>query len=170
LEEEDRVFPISVDGVHALVQEPRHPVLSKNTAYHSHKSHSAALNYELGILIRKSQLAWISGPSPAGTHDITVFRRGLKDKIPVGKKAIGDNGYRGEGAVMSCPNSHDAALLRELKGRARARHETFNGRLKNFACLDQRFRHGIHKHKMVFIAVCVIVQYQMDNGSPLFDV
>jgi hypothetical protein len=49
-------------------------------------------------------------------------------------------------------------------------HETFNSRLKNFHCLDDRFRHGIDKHKICFEAICVIVQYQLENGSPLFDV
>ena len=56
------------------------------------------------------------------------------------------------------------------QSRARARHETFNGRIKNFGCLDDRFRHGMEKHKICFEAVCVIVQYQLENGSPLFDI
>jgi len=85
-------------------------------------------------------------------------------------KVIGDNGYRGERGVVSTPNAHDPEELRKFKSRARARHESFNGRIKNFRCLDVRFRHGIAKHKMVFEAVCVIVQYQLENGSPLFDV
>ena len=51
----------------------------------------------------------MNGPFPAGDHNITVFRNeGLKDKIPSGKKAIGDNGYRGEDAT-STPNAHDEA-------------------------------------------------------------
>jgi hypothetical protein len=57
----------------------------------------------------------------------------------------------------------------KFKSRARARHESFNGRLKFFDILQNTFRHGEARHKIAFEAVCVIVQYQMDNGSPLFD-
>ena len=45
---------------------------------------------------------------------------------------------------------------------------TFNGRLKIFASLANTFRHGAAKHKFVFEAIVTIVQYQMDNGSPIF--
>ena len=54
--------------------------------------------------------------------------------------------------------------------RAHARHEAFNGRLKSFKVLAEKFRHGQEKHKSVFEAVCVIVQYDMENGRPLFDI
>jgi len=113
----------------------------------------------------------MNGPFPAGNPDINVFRQGLKEKIPAGKMVIGDNGYRGEKNIISTPNNaHDPAELRKFKSRARARHETFNSRLKNFLCLEDRFRHGIEKHRIVFEAICVICQYQLENGSPLFDV
>jgi len=49
-------------------------------------------------------------------------------------------------------------------------HETFNAQLKNSKCLAECFQHGTDKHKIVFEAVGVICQYQMENGSPLFDV
>ena len=112
----------------------------------------------------------MNGPFKAGRHDIQIFRtEGLKDIIPVGKKVIGDNGYRGEKAVVSTPNSHDPVEIRKFKSHARARHESFNCRIKNFKCLDERFRHGVENHKTVFEAVCVICQYQLENGSPLFN-
>ena len=110
------------------------------------------------------------GPFKASRHDITQFRSELLAKIPAGKRAVGDNGYQGEPDAVSTPNSQDPAVLRKFKSRARARQESFNARIKVFQCLDQRFRHGIKKHKICFEAVCVIVQYQLENGSPLFDV
>lgn len=164
------VFIISVDGVHCKVNEPIHPVYSKNPKYYSHKSNGPALDYELGISVFDNKLVWMKGPKPAATHDITVYREALKNKIPAGKRAIGDNGYRGEPNTISAPNSHDSKELRRFKSRARARHESFNARIKNFKCLSERFRHGIDKHRICFEAVCVIVQYQLENGSPLFDV
>ena len=48
--------------------------------------------------------------------------------------------------------------------------ETFNGRLKFFRALSDTFHHNPDKHVHVFEAVCVTVQYQMDNGGKLFDV
>jgi hypothetical protein len=164
------IFLITVDGVHCSTCEPTHPTLSKNPKYYSHKFKQAALTYELGISVYENKLVWIKGPKPASKHDITVFRSELKNKIPSGKRAIGDNGYRGEPNVVSTPSSRDPRELRRFKSRARARHESFNGRIKNFKCLSERFRHGVHKHQICFEAVCVIVQYQLENGSPLFDV
>ena len=114
---------------------------------------------------------WLNGPFKAAKHDKTIFRRkGLKDKIPPGKRVIGDKGYCGMPDIISTPNLHDAEELRRFKSHTRARHESFNARLKTFRCLDVRFRHGVKKHKIVFEAVAVICQYQLENGSPLFDV
>jgi hypothetical protein len=166
------ILLLTVDGVHCSVNEPKHPTLSKNPAWYSHKFHQSAVDYEIGISIYTQQVVWISGPHRAGANDISIYRKngGLKEKIPRGKRAIGDNGYRGEAATISTPNSNDIPSLRKFKGRARARQETFNSRIKTFACLVKKFRHGLVRQKQVFEAVCVICQYQMENGSPLFDV
>ena len=156
--------------MHCRVAEPKHPTQSKNPKYYSHKFKQAGLGYELGVSVFLNRLVWMNGPFPAADHDIKVFReKGLKDMIPIGKKIIGDNGYRGENDIISTPNNaHDPVELRKFKSRARARHESFNARIKNFRCLAMQFRHGVAKHKIVFEAVCVICQYQLENGSPLF--
>lgn len=147
-----------------------HPLYSKNPAYYSHKFNQAGLGYELGVSVYENKLLWMKGPKEASRHDLTTYREELKNKIPGGKRAIGDTGYRGEPTTISAPNRHDQEELRKFKSRARLRHETFNGRLKNFHCLAERFRHGIDKHHICFEAICVIVQYQLENGSSLFDV
>ena len=46
---------------------------------------------------------------------------GLKERMPAGKWAIGDKGYRGEAGMISTPNSHDPPEVRLFKGRARVR-------------------------------------------------
>jgi hypothetical protein len=125
---------------------------------------------------------WIAGPFPASTHDLTIFRGGKpnepKDpnalifKIPQSKKAIGDNAYTAEAAEhgkMAVTRNEDSSALKKFKNRAKARHETFNGRLKAFQVLDIPFRHRQLLHVSVFEAACVAVQYDMDNGCPLFD-
>lgn len=168
--EDTPIFLISVDGVHCRINEPIHPFYAKNPKYYSHKFKNPGLTYELGVSIFHNSLVWMKGPDKASVHDITVFRDELKDKIPNGKKAIADKAYRGEKEKVSAPNPRDPKELRRFKSRARARHESFNARLKAFQCLDDRFRHGKDKHQICFEAVAVICQYQLENGSPLFDV
>jgi hypothetical protein len=69
---------------------------------------------------------------------------------------------------LTLPNPMDDEVLANFKARARCRHETFNGRLKFFRSLSVTFHHDPEKHVHVFEAVCVIEQYQMDNGGELF--
>jgi hypothetical protein len=159
-----------VDGAHFDVHEPTHPTMSKNPAYYSHKYNKAAVDYEIAISVYTQQVVWISGPYPAATHDITIYRNDLMAKIPPGKRVIADKGYIGEPETVSAPNSHDAPALRKFKGRARARQETFNARMKTFGCMATTFRNKLFRQKIAFEAVCVICQYQLENGSPLFDV
>jgi DDE superfamily endonuclease len=108
----------------------------------------------------------------AGYSDLHIFRQegGLKEKIPEGKRIIADNGYHGEDAIISAPNQLDSQETREFKRRARARHETLNGRIKSHNITDQRFRSVHIKHQIIFEAVAVVVQYDMDNGMKLFDI
>jgi hypothetical protein len=59
-----------------------------------------------------------------------------------------------------------------MQGRVRARHETLNGRLKNWGILSQVFCHHIMMHGDVFQACAVVTQPQLtdENGEPLFEV
>jgi DDE superfamily endonuclease len=116
-------FIATVDGIHCRINEPRHPELSKNPKFYSHKFHQAALNYELAVSVTESRLLWMNGPFPASVHDVTVFRRDLKARVPRGGKLIGDKGYIGERNIISTPRSRDPQHLRKFKSRARARHE-----------------------------------------------
>jgi hypothetical protein len=154
-----------------------HPDLPYDKKYSSHKhGGKAGLTYELAVSTIEQRLYWVAGPYPAGNNDKQMFRRsGLQEKlVSQGKRAVADGGYNGvEGGGVSTPNKQDTAATREYKRRVRARHESINARVKNFGILSQTFRHKIDrldKHQTAFEAVCVIVQYQMENGSPLFEV
>ena len=98
----------------------------------------------------------------------------LKSKIPDGKRGVGDQGYRDKESTdkIATRNDFDSKPLKRFKERSKARHETFNARLKAFGILSQAFRstgkHRMPKHKAAFEACCVIGQYELDNGSPLF--
>ena len=119
-------------------------------------------------------------------HDGTMFRGGKKadkqlDKaalyhiLPTGKKAIGDSGYEGMAEKVTITRHGQSKELKQLLGRAKNRQESLHSRLKSFNCLYHRFRHGtstqdkMDLHKMCVESVCVIVQYDMENGSPIFD-
>ena len=172
-ENTDEDFILSVDGVHCRVFEPR---IDPSTKWFSSKFNKAALSYELGIAIFHDQLVWVSGPHPAATNDITIFKMtdGLMEKIPDGKIAIGDEGYRGVPDKCATRNSFDTDAVKLFKKRVKARHESFNCRIKAFNVIDQPFRSTgesrMEKHEMVFIACCVLVQFEMDGGRPLFKV
>jgi hypothetical protein len=171
--EDDDIFLVSVDGTHCRIQEVR---TDPDAKWFSHKFNGPALSYEVAIAIRSNRVVWVRGPFPASKHDISIFRsednpeQGLMAKIPEGKRAIGDSGFVGEPTKVSVTREGDTDEMKHFKARAKSRQETFNSRLKSFNILDSAFRHGFHQHQMVFEAVCVLVQYDMENGHPLFEV
>jgi hypothetical protein len=87
----------------------------------------------------------------------------IADRVYGSKKQPGDQ------EKLSLPNLTDDKALEDFKSWARLRQETFNGRLKFFRALSDTFCHGMDNHKHTFEAVCVIVEYQMDNGRELFE-
>jgi hypothetical protein len=170
-DQEKEFVCFTVDGVHCRTRERGHPTLYRDTDQYSHKFHQAAFVYELAISIREPRLVHMAGPFDASVNDLKVFQEaGLIDKVPPGKRGIADSAYSAESDVISYRNPNDEREVKKFKARALARHESFNNRIKMFGCLEQRFRHKHEDHQMVFEAVCVIVQYQIDNGSPIFDV
>ena len=166
-------FVLSVDGVHFRVHEPR---TQPSSGWYSKKFNKAGLTYEIGVAIYHDKIVWTNGPFPAGQNDMKVFRKpnGLMSKIPDGCLAIGDEGYRGQPKKVSTKNEYNSKELSAFKNRVRARHETVNSRLKAFGILNQVFRTKgkarMSKHKAAFEACSVLVQYEFDNGSPLFKV
>jgi hypothetical protein len=178
--DDDEVYIFSVDGVHFTINEVR---TTPGPEWYDPKSNSAGLAYEVAVAIRSSKIVWTSGPHPASKHDMTIFRGGttkekkanweknsLYFKIPEGKRAIGDSGYAGEPEKIAISLPGHSPATKKFFARIKSRHETVNTRFKFFNILSHRFRHGKAKHKMCFEAVAVIVQYDMENGHPLFEV
>ena len=167
------MFRLSIDGAQFRIEEPIDPDFRKNTKFYAFKFEKAGVNVEIGLDLFQDRIVWVNGPFPGSVHDLTMFRKegGLKQKMEeTGSiKAVGDKGYRGENALISVHNSLDSPQVREFKKRALARHETMNKRLKNFSCLGERFRHKFHNFKKFLLAVVVTVQFQFENGSPLFN-
>jgi hypothetical protein len=173
--EHDTIYIVSVDGTHCRTYEARKNPTAK---VYSHKTHGPAVAYELGLAIYEDRLVWMNGPFDASTHDITIFRgeadditdSGLKDNFPVGKRLIGDSGYKGEPNLITAHNDNHSKELTNFINRVRARHENFNARIKSYRCLSERFRSNRENHKIVFEAVCVLCQYDLENGHPLMEI
>ena len=164
-------FVYTIDGTDFRTWEKKHLTLNLDKKQCSKKFNHGAVKYEIAMSVYRPKCVWINGPFRGGLHDLEVFRAGLKAKMPAGKVAIVDRGYRtseaDEVGVFSYPDNMDSKELGNFKSRARLRHEGFNGRLKHFGSLCQTFCHGFDNHKFVFEAVVVIIQYQMDNGTQL---
>ena len=174
----------AIDCMDHKTWEKKHPTYPIDRTYFSQKTEHAGVKYEIVTDPFQSKCLRIVGPIKCGKNDITVFREGeeggesTKDIVlnepPESRTLfIADKGYRtserDELGLFSTPNPLDPPELKNFKTRVRMRHETFNGRLKFFRILYDIFHHDLSKHKAAFIAVAVIVQYQMDHGAKLYD-
>lgn len=172
------IFIATIDGVDFNIWEKPSQRYNIDSSLCSHKTKHGAYRYLIALSIWESKCIYVDGPVKAGeVQDLDHFRRSLKAKftaLPPGKLLIADRGYQtsepDEVGLFALPNLRDPAELRLFKTRARQRHETFNGRMKHFKILQDTFRFPAEKHGHVFRAVCVRVHYQMESGSPLFDV
>lgn len=174
-------FIISVDGTDLRRWEPStHERYRIDTKQCSHKHKKAAGKFEIGLSIFRPQIVWMSGPYRGGKGDREIFLEGLFTKVKPGKLVVADGGYRPTSEadetrqamiqMMALPSRYDSKELHNFKARARCRHETLNGRFHHFGVVSTTWRHGTAKLKMCMEAVVVIVQYQMENGNPIYDV
>ncbi len=83
-----------------------------------------------------------------------------------------DNGYDvGHPNKIKCPsNPGNPKRKLGMQAAVRSRHETFNGRLKNWGILERTYRHDVKLHGIVFTACAVITQLCVTNREPLFKV
>lgn len=167
---DDLYFFATVDGVHFTIYEPPHPTKPFDKRYCSYKDKRAGYAYQIVLSTKDNRLLAIHGPFEAGTNDGVIYDKTLAGKLPPGKVMIGDKAYRNKQGC-SAPNAHfDSKQLNQFKRRARARHETFNGRLKNFKIMKECFRSTQDKrfkHRCAFEACCVIVSFQIKTTNPL---
>ena len=67
---------------------------------------------------------------------------------------------------LDFPNVENYQKKKEIM----ARHETLNGRLKQFSCLHDIFRHDLSLHPLYFNAVVNLTQMMIEHGEPLYSV
>jgi hypothetical protein len=73
-----------------------------------------------------------------GNNTIFQSQRGLQEKLPDGKKAIADSA-NSKAPKAYTENPLDNKIVKVLKRRARACHEIFNKRIKDFKILSTQF-------------------------------
>jgi hypothetical protein len=176
---------LPVDTVHIQCQEFRCDPHSK---WYSHKFNGPGVSFEVVADPIDGKIRWINGPQPASMHDLTFLRGGTKqDKkenwkrsalyfhVPDNTKLVGDSAYEGQADKVSITKDAHNRATKALFARMKSMMETCFGRLKSFRILRETFRHGtgtadkLNKVKMVFEAAAVLVQYDCENGHPLFE-
>ncbi|KAL3798834.1 hypothetical protein HJC23_004622 [Cyclotella cryptica] len=175
-----QTYLTSIDCVHFEVDEFR---TDQGSKWYSHKFNGSGLSYEAVVIWRKIVLS--------SYHDITIFRGGTRKEkkiwqndslffqVPSGRRLIGDSGYVGEAKKVSTTLGDHSKEVKEYFARAKSRQETINARYKNLRMLGTSFRHKGEKrsgskgkmdlHELVFDAITVFLQYDLENGNALFD-
>ena len=131
----------------------------------SNKFNGPGLRYEVGICIRSGDIVWTNGGLPCGEWP-DLRRNALIGFLQPQEKVVADRGYN-DPFYFDVPNGDEGDWQ---KKRILARHETVNRRIKQFCCLNQRFRHVLHLHPCFFHAVLNLTQLMIENGEPLYSV
>lgn len=137
-----------------------------STTWFSHKFKGAAIKYEIAVDL-DGNIVWVSPPYRGSINDKTIFRQGLRFLIPERYLAVADQGYTA-GPNLTIVSEFDSVDVILFKKRLLSRHETANKRIKDFAVVSTKFRHGVDLHHIFFDAVATICQYNIENGEPLF--
>jgi hypothetical protein len=127
----------------------------------SHKFKGPGLRYEIGLSIYSGDIVWASGGVPCGQYPDLKLAKDSYVKFAENEITLADKGYKDQQYFKNPENAFEKRIL--------ARHETVNGRLKNFAIMSDRFRHPVDKHPIVFHACVNIVQVLIDHGEKLFE-
>lgn len=126
------------------------------------------MRYEVGLSINHRHIVWANGPYPCGDWpDIKIARDSFVERLDANEKAFADLGYC-DNKYFLIPKPADRLFNKNHK-LIMSRHETVNGRIKNFHVMSDRFRHATYLHGRCFYAVLNIVQLSIENGEPLFD-
>lgn len=157
---------VTVDGTDFRIQE-QSPWSRK---WCSHKFRGPGLRYEVGICMQTGWIVWYYGPFPAGMSDAAIFKMNLYFRLQPWERVVADKGYKYQHKVLTPLNAVSKAHKKEM-GIHRARHETINGRFKEYGILRKTFRSHPQKHAVCFQAVAAITQLEMmSGGRPPFKV
>lgn len=160
----------SVDGTACPYKEERLENGELDTSLFCPKFNGPGLNYEIVLGIYTGLVCSVKGPYKFGEDpDLRIALQGLVPKLERNdERCIADGTYRNAVFVLS-----RRGLCREALGLIRvmkARHETFNSRMKRFAMFNclRGFRHDMEVHGICFHAIANMVEIEIEVESPLF--
>lgn len=131
---------VSLDGTDFKILEPS----EFDPKCWSHKFNGPGLRYEIGLCIRTGDIVWAHGGLPCGEWpDLRLARHAFIARLQPQEKALADRGYR-DNIYFENPNGD------RLRQNILARHETVNGRIKQFRCMNDVFLHALYLHPTFF--------------------
>jgi hypothetical protein len=136
----------------------------------SHKFNGPGVRHKLAVCIQSGEIVWINGPFPCGSWpDIRIARDAPVHELDLhgGEMLLADGGHNDGHETFETPTGEHNADQR-MKGLARARHETINGRLKAWRVLSQTHRHPSKTHGLCFRAVANITQLVVQHEGTTF--
>ncbi len=122
-------------------------------------SRKGGLRYKIGVDILAGNIVWINRPYATGKYpDIKFFCSGLAHWLEEYERVEADDGYIDKAPQkVKCPGyALNPTKTQAMQNRARSRHESLNGRLKNWKILKSMYRHDIMEHGNVFQAIALI--------------
>ena len=149
----DQLMKMDVDGTDCRVPNQPEDEFGPPSSWISFKFRKAANRFEVVTSILTGLICCIAGPYRAGKYnDITIFRiGGLKRLLrECGEKTEADQGYKGKSFTVELPDDGEEDQYDE-KQLVQNRHETINGKIKNWQCMNKVFRHDINLHGTFFL-------------------
>lgn len=135
--------------------------------WYSHKLNGPGVRYEVGLCLRTGDIVWINGGVPCGEYpDLKLARDLYLMMIGDGERTVADDGYRSHRFIYPQLYPEFRARLKTIM----ARHETVNKRMKQWSCLNERFRHRVILHPLCFRAVANLTQLMIMLGEELYQV
>ena len=137
------------------------------------KFNGPGFNYEIVIGLYTGFVCSIKGPYKYGEMpDLKVAKEeGLVDTLAANnEKCIADGTYRNVVFVNSGPGLPRELL--DLIKVVKARHESFNSRMKRCAMFRELrgFRHATWVHEICFHSIANITEIEIELESPLFEI
>ena len=139
----------------------------------SEKFNGPGLRYEVGICIQTGHMVWVNGPFPCGSwSDGCILYECISSILEPWEFYIADKGYGGPYSITPSHNPQERKNdpFEKMMGKARARHETINRRLKEFSCLHNKWRHDLLLHFRTFWICANLVQFKIEYKGLAFHV
>ena len=159
-----------MDGAACPHKEERLPDGSLDTQLFCPKFKGPGLNCEIVLGIYTGLVCEVSGPHKFGEDpDLRLAKHDLVPKLAENnERCVADGTHRNPVFVLSRRGLSREAL--DFTKVPKARHETFNQRMKKFAAFRvlRGWCHDMEVHGICFHAVANMVEIEIETESPLF--